>query len=432
MKLSGLQKQLFKGISSAFGVKLAGIGLSFVVQVILADALGDLQYGYYAYAATWLNYLIVVASLGFDKAALRQASVFYNKQQYSKFAGYVRYSIQYTLLAGIGIATVFVLVVMVPALKVEYELQRTFFAAAVAMPFFALLVLYESLLRSIKKIILAYLPQSIIRPALFIIAIALFKFGFIDAQLGAWQAMAINAGSIIIGLGFSWLLLKRFVPQLKYEADTAEHKAWRALGISMLGISVIKTGMAQVDVLSLGFFKEIGAENIGYYNAAKKIANLASFGLLAANIYIAPQISTFYHDGQMKKLEKLVVTASRFILLFTLVATLGLVVLGSWLLGLFGPSFTVAYVPLLILLGGQVVNSWAGPVALLMSMTKYTRLLIRVFFVSMLLNIVINIVLVPTYGIMGAAIGTSAITIIWNIALSIMVRRLLHIRGTAF
>ncbi len=432
MKLSGLQKQLFKGISSAFGVKLAGIGLSFVVQVILADALGDLQYGYYAYAATWLNYLIVVASLGFDKAALRQASVFYNKQQYSKFAGYVRYSIQYTLLAGIGIATVFVLVVMVPTLKVEYELQRTFFAAAVAMPFFALLVLYESLLRSIKKIILAYLPQSIIRPALFIIAIALFKFGFIDAQLGAWQAMAINAGSIIIGLGFSWLLLKRFVPQLKYEADTAEHKAWRALGISMLGISVIKTGMAQVDVLSLGFFKEIGAENIGYYNAAKKIANLASFGLLAANIYIAPQISTFYHDGQMKKLEKLVVTASRFILLFTLVATLGLVVLGSWLLGLFGPSFTVAYVPLLILLGGQVVNSWAGPVALLMSMTKYTRLLIRVFFVSMLLNIVINIVLVPTYGIMGAAIGTSAITIIWNIALSIMVRRLLHIRGTAF
>jgi len=300
------------------------------------------------------------------------------------------------------------------------------------MPFFALLVLYESLLRTIKKIILAYLPQSIIKTSLLIIALLVIKY-IIRTPVSAWQAMALNGGSIVVGLFCSWFLLKRFVPQMqKSIADTSERKMWMSLGMSMLGISVLKTGMNQVDTLSLGFFAEVGPESIGYYNAAKKIASLASFGLLAANIYIAPQISTLYQDGQMKKLEKLVVSASRIILLFTLVVTIGLVVLGPWLLGLFGQTFTEAYIPLLIVLGSQVVNSWAGPVAILLSMTKYTHIIIWVFLGSMVLNIVLNIILVPMYGIMGAAIGMSTVTILWNIVLSVLVRRLLHIRGTAF
>jgi O-antigen/teichoic acid export membrane protein len=87
---------------------------------------------------------------------------------------------------------------------------------------------------------------------------------------------------------------------------------------------------------------------------------------------------------------------------------------------------------LLILAGGQLINALAGSVGLLMAMTGHQVESSIVLAVSAGLNVGLNYLLIPRYGLVGAALATGISTVVWNVTLAVRVRRLLGVRSTAF
>jgi O-antigen/teichoic acid export membrane protein len=171
---------------------------------------------------------------------------------------------------------------------------------------------------------------------------------------------------------------------------------------------------------------------IGNYRVAAQISISASFGLQAVNLVVAPRFAALYAKGDMTRLQHLVTASARVILTMNVGITLGYIFLGRFFLRLvFGPAYLRAYIPLLILLVGEVVNSAVGLVGMLLNMSRHERDTAKGLAISATLNVVLNLILVPLLGIIGAAIATAVSLATWNILLWCAVRRRLGINSLA-
>lgn len=164
-------------------------------------------------------------------------------------------------------------------------------------------------------------------------------------------------------------------------------------------------------------------EMTAYYAVAVKIATALSLVLLSVNTVIAPQIAQFFEEKKWDKINQIISKSTRLIFVLTLPGVVILVLFGNYILGLFGQDYTQSYKALLLLLVGQIVNAGFGPIGTYMNMTgKQNKLQIILIF-AVVINIILNYILIPVYGIEGAAFSTAFTTILWNSMASIYVYR---------
>ena len=105
-----------------------------------------------------------------------------------------------------------------------------------------------------------------------------------------------------------------------------------------------------------------------------------------------------------------------------------MILFGDRILGLFGAEFVAARWSMTVLILGQLVNVGSGSVGYLMGMTGHHRQSAFVLGCSAVLNIILNAILIPIFGIMGAAIATALTMALWNIWLHQLVVKYLGVK----
>jgi O-antigen/teichoic acid export membrane protein len=116
----------------------------------------------------------------------------------------------------------------------------------------------------------------------------------------------------------------------------------------------------------------------------------------------------------------------------SLLTAAALACLGPFILSLFGADFTSGYPTMLVVLGGLVLRSATGPVEFLLNVTGHHRDTMRVYAVAALASIGLNLVLIPAFGIIGAAIATYTAMLGGNAYLYVLVRRRLGVSAFVF
>jgi len=92
-----------------------------------------------------------------------------------------------------------------------------------------------------------------------------------------------------------------------------------------------------------------------------------------------------------------------------------LAVLGEWILALFGQDFVVGYPALLLLAASQVMIAAAGPVDVLLNLTGHQDRCLVAFCTALPVAGLLNVLLVPVAGIVGAAMAVLLTVVFWNI-----------------
>ncbi len=185
------------------------------------------------------------------------------------------------------------------------------------------------------------------------------------------------------------------------------------------------------DLVMLGLFMESG--DVGVYRVAAQAATVVAFGLNAMNMVVAPRFARLYAGGHAAQLQWTVTFSARIILLLTLPVAAGLALFADPVIRLvFGTGYTAGSTALAILAAGQLANALFGSVAFLLNMTGHERDTARGLAAAVALNIVLNLLLIPVFGLEGAAVATSVTLVLWNLLLWRAVRRRLGIDSTAF
>jgi O-antigen/teichoic acid export membrane protein len=225
------------------------------------------------------------------------------------------------------------------------------------------------------------------------------------AQLGGWTFTAV------IGV---WIMDKTFKNRMLPEGYVhfTSIKSILSVSLPMLMAASMQFFLAQTGLLILGMYRP--TSEVGYYAIAVKLATLTTFVLQSINSMAAPKYSELFHTGRIEELVYIAKKSTRYIFWATTPILLTLVTLGPFFLSLFGKGFSTAYLPMLILILGQFVNSISGSTAYFLNMTGHQKAFKNIITVSSILSLVLNFLLIPNFGLYGAAIAGALSHALWN------------------
>ena len=172
--------------------------------------------------------------------------------------------------------------------------------------------------------------------------------------------------------------------------------------------------MGWTDIIILGMFKTEG--EVGIYNVALKVATLTSITLFAINSIAAPKFAEFYGKKDMKGLREVVLQTTKLIFWTSFPILLVFFFFPSFILGIFGREFEAGAVALMILAFGQFINAISGSVGYILQMSGKHKVFQNIILVATTINIILNAVLIPRYGINGAACASLVSMSFWNLS----------------
>jgi O-antigen/teichoic acid export membrane protein len=244
---------------------------------------------------------------------------------------------------------------------------------------------------------------------------------FVPVQDAPVYAMLV--GTAITGV-VGWFVMESAFRKKMQRMDKVQPMATReilSLSLPMLMTATMTFIMGQTGIVLLGMYRS--ETEVGYYAIAVKLATLTAFVLNAINVMVGPKFSELFHSGKMDELFHVAKKSSKLIFFTTTPVLLGLIIFGKQLLGIaFGAEFTVAYPAMLLLIAGQFFNSISGSTAYFMNMTGNQNVFRNIVVVAALINVILNILLTPYYGIYGAGFAAMTSSIVWNAAVLVFLK----------
>jgi O-antigen/teichoic acid export membrane protein len=420
---------LTRAISGSFVVKVVGAGLALGLQIVLARLLGAEEYGIYRYVWSWAILLVLVCTFGFKRGILRLVTKLSPTKQWGELHGLLKYSILFVFLLGsiIGVCMAGVSY-SITQWGQSPELYLNLAIGAVLLPIMAVQDVMRNALRALKHVVYADIPTQIIRRVL----IALFVgggylwLGSVDATF----AIVATAASLLAAVLVLCYWLIRALPDQVLGSDAVFQRVkWTRFAFPFLLISGASVIQGRADVIMLGILES--SRSVGIYSAAARLTALVGFGLHASNNIVAPLISELHSKNERDRLQKLLAVSSASVLLYTIGVGVFLILSGEYVLHLFGPEFVSGYAILLVVMVGEIIHAAMGPVGYLASMTGDQWYASKALAMGAGINITLNAVLIPTIGIMGAAIATVISKTCWNTIIFVYVYDKLRINPSA-
>jgi O-antigen/teichoic acid export membrane protein len=426
-----LTSQLGRETLGSMSLKLANVGLSFITTVFLARLLSPSDYGMYTLVYAMVSLLFVPSEFGLPTLVVRETARGMLNQDYASVKGVWRWTRRTTTLISLTLVVVTLVGIWLFKDSLTSQRLKTLLWGLALVPLIALGDLRGAALSGLHRVAISQLPEFLVRPGIFALLLVIVALDG-NSSLSAPLAMALYVISSASAFGIgAWLLWRATPLQVRDVLPSYNNRLWLLNALPLALIGGLQLINQQASFLIQGFFLPDAA--IGIYRIASQVALLASFGLMTINLVLTPRFATLFAQGDMKTLQYLVTASARVILIINIVLTVGFIVWGKLFLFLaFGSPYETAFIPLVILLVGQLINSGMGSVGLLLNMSGHERETARGLIVAALLNVILNLLLIPRWGINGSSFAASISLIIWNVLLWLAVRKKLGINSLAF
>jgi len=400
-----LRTHLFKGAAGSFVLQVGFAGFAFLNAIILARVLGADGYGAFANAMAWVSLLTIPATFGFGILLVRDTAIYRSQEKWELLKGLLRFANRIVFVLSVVLALIAAAVAgWLFSLPAQATMRHTVWIALGLLPLFALYNLREAATRGLEHVIRALLPGMIIRPGLLLAGIVGIYYVWPN-QLSAPTAMVVNVCAGVVTLAMGIFFLRKLLPA---EAQAARPEytpsIWLQSAFPMLVYGGAQIILGQTDIVMLGAMR--GAEDVGLYAAANRLAFLLVYAIYASEVILAPIISRMYTNGDRARLQNIMSKAVNISFIAILPFGMVLVFFGTYILRIFGDEFMTASTTLAILAVGHLVEVGLGSSALLLGMAGFERIMAMTFSIISLLNIVLNYFLIHVYGINGAAIAS--------------------------
>lgn len=411
---------LIRGAGINMAIRVMGAGIAYLSQILLARWMGSFELGIYIYAWVWTNMLAMLATLGFNSSVVRFVPEYVAKQEFRNARGVIRCSILVVSLASTLIAVIGAIGVLIVRDSVAAYYFIPLLIAMAGVPLFALLNLYSNLGRAFERFVFAIAPLVVVRPLLLIVAVgALIAFG--SATSGT-TVIAIAVASCVLVLLWQAVNFTQRTPATVRDVSPVYHlRFWLRVSIPLFLYNSFYLILYSTDVIMLGFYEK--PDQVAIYNAALRTATLINFIYLAVSAVAAPRFAALFAQDKKDELQATFTGIAKWCFWGSLLAAVGLLAAGNLILSFFGPGFTAGMTALAVLVLGNWVHTAVGPFGDVLTMTGHQNASAVGLGLVAVLNIALNAILIPIFGINGAAIATAASMITLTAILMILAKR---------
>lgn len=414
-----------KQTSGVMTFRMLGMGLGLVSNIVFARFLGAELLGVFVQASTTLLLISLLASLGMGHTFVRFIPVRLSRGDKAGAAGVFRMGMWTILASSVGFSIlVFALrnVIAGPIYKEPLLLPILPLVSLGTIGATFQLVLGLTL-RSLKKTAQESLCLEVVNKvtklAVFFLLIA-FGLKLVGLTAALTVAYFVAAGAMLY-------LIRRQAPFFLSGPSTrsVSHREIAAFSSVALLVGFMNYSLSISDRVMLGILST--SEAVGIYNVAFLISNILALVFMGFNSSFGPVIAELYHNDRRSELRSLYSSLTRSILIIIAPAFCWIVGFGDDLLRVFGDEFVAGYMALVVLGIGVVVRCVVGTVGTMLVMSGHQKFNAVNVVVVTAMNIGLNYLLIPRYGILGAAVATAVSVSIIDAVGLLEVRLLLKI-----
>lgn len=407
--------------ATALVVRVLAAVLAFGVQVFLARVLALEEYGVYVTLWTWLIIANHVAVFGFAESALRFLPRYCERNQHRWALGFLRTGFYFSTLgaAFVGLSAFAGLWLFGNAVAPAYLVPLM--VLAIGLPIMALELYFEGVSRAFGWYLLTIIPTYVVRPVLIAIGIlAAWWAGYTpDAAMVLGIAIAIT---VFIVIAQAWIIRRRLNKMFGDIKGSRTKKFWVTSSLPL----VLSTGVDELyiwsDILILAFM--VPAPEVAIYFAAQRSMSLASFIQYAFMLVSVREFSLANAMRDKGELQRRISSATRWTFWLTVPAVIITFAAGYPLLAMFGEEFVAGYSIMGVLGIGFLIRASVGQASDLLIVLGHQYANMAVSIGGLIFNIAFSVLLIPRFGIMGAAMATTLTFTLRAIVLTIVTKRL--------
>lgn len=396
---------LGKGLAST-GIKVLGALSSYILSYLIANKYGAEGNGVFALFITYTVILSTFFYLGMDFFLVKHISVLMKQNRYKEIRKLYNKILYNYLIPGSLI--LFFLGITLSM----YFSKLIIFMVAFGVVVNVFIDINSAVFRGMK---MAEWYSFFIQFSKYFITIILFLTPIFNNQTES--ILWIYLFSLMINGIISFLILNENIKKRIKTDYSVPKESYSITSIfktskEFFFPSIIIIGLVWIDFILIDIF--LDEKSAGIYSVALKLSTLISFGFTAFNAFLAPRISEIYFEGDIPKLQKVltqnyVVTLPLFVIPFVCI-----LFYNEQLLSFFGTEFKSGWIILLLLSGGQFINTLFGPVSLLLQMTNFQKIFQNVLVGTIIFKLICAIIFVKTWGAEGVAFASFLGLSLWT------------------
>ena len=419
--------RLLRGSIGGLGLNITTTALYFLIGILLARLLGASAYGAYSYAISWSMVLGVVGGFGLNRLLVRNIASYHTHAKWGLLNGQLSWATKVALTASIGAAAAAYAISWLLRDHFHEGMLIPFWIGLLLLPITSLMHANQASLQGLHRVILGQTAGSVVQPVALLLLVSVAA-ALVSEAFNASYAVALHVLSVALGWIVSSSLLRCHLPvPVRSAPPEWQRRVWLRSALSMLLLGGLHIINSRTDIIMLGSM--LGAAATGVYSVAVRGSELVMFVMAPVHTALAPTASALHARGERQQLQRVITKSSHAIFLLSIPIVIVLSAFGYWFLILFGSEFLPGQSALTILCVGKLISLGLGPVALLLIMTGYEREAALGAGLSALLNIVLNAIMIPIWGLEGAATATAISTVCLAALMGVWVRNRLGIRA---
>lgn len=396
----------FRRIFTSGGIVLVGtvvhLGLGFLARVLIARDLGRVSYGAVSLGVTLLTTVSLLVLVGMDTGVGRYLP------RYDTPAGKRSVLVAaFQIVVPTAVVAGLLMVVAATPLAVHVfddrsvgPILRVF---GLTVPLAAVVYLTVGSVRGMQDSLpRVYIKNLALPLARFLLIAAVLLAGFRSVGV-AWAYAGAYAVATVISLYY----LVRHTPLFEGLETESLHRELLAFSAPFTVTATMLMLFQNIDVLMLGALATTG--EVGVYTAVYPLATLLTSVLTSFGFLFMPVLSDLHAEERREQMRRTFEVVSKWVLLATLPVFLLFVTFPGTVIGLtFGPEYTDGGLALSVLVVGFGLHAVAGLAGKALTAMGRSRTIMYDTVLVAVVNVALNLVLIPRYGVLGAAFATTA------------------------
>ena len=423
--------ELIKGSGISFFLRFGGLAVGYLLTLLIANLFGANGLGDYVLAITILRLFTLLAKLGLDTTSIRFIAAFASQDKWTSIFRFRKQVISILSISSIVASLLMYFLAEPIADLINANYKYIQLSAFFVLPMAFFMLHYESL-RGLKRIA-AFSFFYMMAQGLFTIVSVLIIHQFTSSSNVPIYAylVSIFIVSILSFLSFKYSLKKSSEGKESAEKELRSYSEILKISVPLMFAQSVQFIMAWTDKLMLGAIDTpnvslgltTNSSEVGIYHTAFKLSMFAAVALMSINSIASPKFAEMYASKNREGLKKIVHQSTKMIFWVTLPLVVIFFSIPDFLLGLFGEEFKVGMFAFILLSCGKMISAFSGSVGNILQMTGNQNILARILFLGAIINVLLNLILIPKYGINGAAIASTISTVFWNITMVFAVKK---------
>ena len=372
-------------------------------NIIITRTLGASNFGLFSLSMTVVNMGAIIPRFGLPKSITRFVAYYKGKGEEDRIPPVLRQALLISGLLGIGTAILIYHLAPSIALNLFHreELSPIIRGLSPFVPFGISGMVFLAALQGLKQIKKQVIILHFIWPSV------RFAFIIIFFVIG-WKLYGLVAAvvlAVVIRFVVSLIAVGGHISVWKPDSIRLPITKLLFFSAPLVLVNILAFALNWTDTLMLGYFRS--PAEVGIYSISWRLSLIVSIPLAAFGNIFSPMAAEYIGKNDQRSLQSLLQTVDRWVLAASLPLAVILVLFPNEILSIFGNEFKDGKIILQLLVIGQLINAATGPCGNVLTMKGLIWLNLINSSILVVFNFILNLVMIPRYGLQGAALATA-------------------------